>query len=78
MQWTERPRKKKIYPKDNEIRTVRRFLFMPLKIEGITKWLENASYRKQYRYGIGAIEWSTGRYSYYDYLGEWHLIRWID
>lgn len=78
MQWEERTKKKRIYPEDNEIRTVHRFLYIPLKINGLTKWLEFASYEEEYRYGMGCIDWPDSGYSYHDFLGEWYPLCWVD
>ena len=49
-------------PENCDRKTVRRFLFSPLSIKGVTRWLEWVDIEYQYK------EYSTGG-------GYWHRIR---
>lgn len=48
---------KRSMPKGGDIRTRRRFLWLPLTIDGETRWLERAVWEEIARYGRGFGLW---------------------
>jgi len=52
------------HPSIGEIRTVTKFLFFPLRLKGITKWLEVVSISQYYGYGRNqnCPEWHNDYY----------------
>lgn len=52
------------YPRHLDVRTVRRFLFIPLTVNDITRWLEYATIEQKY-----ICSWDGG---------SWYNIKWVD
>jgi hypothetical protein len=47
------------HPKDRTIRIKKRFLFLPRRINGITKWLEIAKWEEIYRSFVDTGWWES-------------------
>ena len=65
MRWTEKPT-----PKNDETRTIKRFLFLPVCINNKCRWLEIASVEQWYMQRPSGAP--TGIYSH------WFNYKWID
>ena len=58
---------------DNETRIIEKFLLFPIKIDGITKWLETAKIKqKVYQIDVGG----SGEWGVYKY--RWKNHAWIE
>ncbi len=54
-----------------ETRSIEKFLFLPLNIEGETRWLENAKWEEE-------VSQYANVYTQRDSSRKWDKIRWID
>lgn len=59
---------KKEYPKEGDIKVIRKFLWMPLEIDGETRWLEYANIK---------CKWIV-RGDMMDFWWEWSPIEFVD
>jgi hypothetical protein len=63
MLWTK---KRKRMPHDGEYRTRSRFLWLPMEINGVYRWLERASWVE--RYDVP---------TWYGHWGGWIRVKWV-